>query len=216
MSPDQFSGRWSESTSVLEPPPRQQDRLPPEWQIVAALRNPVDPPAQPVPRILVRRQEPSGTPIWFVLFSVTVAVLAGLILITFAARVAILGRDGGSRSAAAPTIIAAPAPTAIESVRLEPTPTPIPAPSVATAASPSIVDTGGGNAMLRSGPSLQAGIVERLANGSPVTELGQESREGSRTWRQIQSATGNAGWIDASLIRRGTAAPTAADPARRI
>jgi hypothetical protein len=218
MSPDQVSGRWSDAPSVLESPPRRSGRIPPDWQIIASFRNPeLDSRRSSArPRILVRQPEPIGTPVWFAVFSVTVALLAGLILVTFGVRITILGRDGGVRATPAPVAAAKPAVAAATHATPEPSPTPEPNPTPAQAVVPSTVDTGGANAMLRAGPSLEANIVERLPNGARVTELGQEIADGGRTWRQIQSPSGNSGWIDSSLVRRGTAAPAAGNPSRPL
>jgi hypothetical protein len=70
-----------------------------------------------------------------------------------------------------------------------------------------LVSADGARARLRAEPSLRAAIVERLVDGTSVTELGGPVTEAGRTWRQIESPSGRSGWIDATLVRPSGAPP---------
>jgi hypothetical protein len=64
-----------------------------------------------------------------------------------------------------------------------------------------VVATGGEAARLRQTPSLEAGVVALLVDGTEVRVLGPERAEGGRLWREVTSPSGDRGWIEQGLLR---------------
>ena len=62
------------------------------------------------------------------------------------------------------------------------------------------IATGGLGARVRTEPDATAGILVVLMDGTRVTELGPEEIRGGRTWREVRTPSGAAGWIDAGLL----------------
>jgi hypothetical protein len=144
---------------------------------------------------------------WLMLLAVATTIAVAVILGLFSTRLPTSAEED----------LVAPTPTlaALESILaaspLPPTvaPTAIASPTSVPRAQ-TLVDTGGGRAMLRSAPGLKANIVERVANGTTVTDLGAQTTGEGRTWRQVRTPGGNEGWIATNLLRGADAPPAAA------
>jgi DnaJ-like protein/SH3 domain-containing protein len=73
-----------------------------------------------------------------------------------------------------------------------------------------LVSTQGRGARLRAEPSLTARILEVLADGAELTEIGPPQEDPDRTWWQVQAPSGQQGWLDARLLEpTGTVTPDA-------
>ena len=170
-------------------------------------RIPLESPRQVLIRAIGRLERSD----WAILFTVAMAIAAIGMLGILGMRLASLGPRGAVApppSAAVSSTQAfqsiappAPAPAAVAQPTAAPAPPPPPPATVV-----STVDAGapGAGARLRSQPRIDGSIVERVVHGSQVTELGTESTDGARTWRQVRSASGAVGWMDATLLRRPT------------
>jgi hypothetical protein len=144
---------------------------------------------------------------WTILFTVLMAICAMGVLGVLGLRLAALGPSGAaSQPAATPIALPAAIPLPVAAPAAPATPGVAPTPS---AQAMSTVDTGSpaAGARLRAEPRLEAAILERLAHGSQVSEIGPQAAGGGRTWRQIRSPSGTVGWMDASLLRRSAAPP---------
>ena len=159
-------------------------------------------------RLLIRAVGRLERSDWAILFTVAMAFAALLVLGVLGMRLASISPAGATAPRTAPAasatqpfeVLAPPA----AAPAAAPAPTAVPTPAAPPAQAISTVDAGspGAGARLRAEPRLEAKIVERIVHGTQVTEIGPEASDGQRTWRQIKSATGTVGWMDASLLRR--------------
>lgn len=130
------------------------------------------------------------------------------LVLTSVLLVLVMGMINGSRRAVDPPPPPPPTPVSLEAA-LAPLALPSPSPTPPAAPTPtpapvvqSVINAGGARARLRAQPSLSAPILERLADGTLVLELGEEVQDGPRLWRRVRSETGQVGWIESSLLRR--------------
>jgi hypothetical protein len=139
---------------------------------------------------------------WIMLIAVGVTVLAALGIGLLSGRLS----PGRERPETQPTPPSAPLMPMSSPIPRLPTSVPVPIQTPGPRGS-SLIAADGARARLRAEPSLNAPIVERMADGSTVTVLSGEQAEGGRTWRQIESPSGKVGWIDASLLRSSGSPP---------
>ncbi|MDP8923664.1 MAG: SH3 domain-containing protein [Chloroflexota bacterium] len=64
-----------------------------------------------------------------------------------------------------------------------------------------VVDAGGSAARLRAEPSTEAEIVDLVADGTRLTDLGATTTVAGRTWRRVANAEGIKAWIADELLR---------------
>jgi hypothetical protein len=138
-----------------------------------------------------------------------------------------LNQNGGSPSSqpAPSTVVDSPRPIQLAAANLavEPSATPLriaqvvtsvpsavptvqPTPSVVPTALPTAVPrttllvAAGQGARLRAESSLSAAVLEVLAAGTRLIELGAAVDDAERTWRPVLAPSGNQGWVDARLL----------------
>lgn len=63
-----------------------------------------------------------------------------------------------------------------------------------------VVNTGGDNVNLRAEPNASAGVVAKLTEGDRVEQLGPDRLGDGRNWRNVRTANGIEGWIDAVFL----------------
>lgn len=64
-----------------------------------------------------------------------------------------------------------------------------------------MVGLGGVNLRVRSAPSTDAAIIERLAENTLVELLGEPQSNNDTTWQQIRSSR-TTGWVDTRYLRQ--------------
>lgn len=63
-----------------------------------------------------------------------------------------------------------------------------------------VANTEGQGVSMRAEPSTSANVVEKLAEGTEVVEIGQERNNDSRVWRNIRTADNKEGWIASDFL----------------
>lgn len=103
-----------------------------------------------------------------------------------------LGSDGGIDALPGPIVTAAPGDIVVP---------PVVEPTVAPPAAQAFIVSGTGTQglFLRAGPATDQETVATLPEGTRVEALGEETNDGTRTWRKVRSPQGE-GWVAADFI----------------